>query len=276
MRLITMPLTRKDYEIRQRDLEALYHKLWPELTAKLDILQASREISKPFLIDLTAHNYPEAQTKLVVVGQQTNDWRAESASEGDSVGDLLGVYKDFCLGKRYMTTFFQAVHQLYKCLNPSGPENGFIWTNLFRVDEKNRRPERDLEDILLRLFNVLPKEIELAEPDMVVFFTGPNYDDFLKATFPGVSLTPVKPIEPERVLSRVNLQVGDVCPQAFRVYHPNGLRRHKKWPLISEICKLYGPIPKPPSRSSNSVILNGMKEALKPDRDVDGRDEDCP
>jgi hypothetical protein len=204
-----------------------------------------RELSEPFLIDLTAHNYPEAETKLVIVGKQTNGWGWDHCPiPGDDVAKLLFTYKDFSLGRnRYMKTFFQAAHQLYNLLNPQGPENGFIWTNLFKVDEKNGRPESDLESILFDVFNVLPTEIELAEPDVVVFFTGPNDDDFLTKTFPEVEFmdAPVEPPEERSVLARVtNLRAPNTCPQAFRLYHPTALRIKKKWRLVSEIPKLVG------------------------------------
>lgn len=197
-----MPLTRRDYECRQRELADLYRKLCPDLSHELVKFDPARKISKPFLIDLTAHNYPEAETKLVVVGQETNDWRWDERIliPGDDVDKLLFTYKDFSLGHNYNTPFFQAARTLYSRLNPQGPENGFIWTNLVKVDESTvgeggrpraDRPGPDVEEKVASAFNVLGKEIELAEPHVVVFFTGPDYIERFRTTFPDVELVPV-------------------------------------------------------------------------------------
>ena len=58
-------------------------------------------------------------------------------------------------------------------------------------------PNPDVEELLAHHFSVLPKEIELAEPHVVVFFTGRTKNDGrLKSAFPGIQFHPVKGVEP--------------------------------------------------------------------------------
>jgi hypothetical protein len=157
-----MNLTREEFEARQARLRQRYEELWPGLMEILGGIGPGRVISKPFLLNLTAHSYPEASTRLLVVGQQTHDWETMKDLQGDPIKYLLTVYRDFGLGANYLRTpFWVAAHELYSTLNPTGPENGFIWTNLIKINEetqgrKDRRPGTGLEDVMARFFNVLP------------------------------------------------------------------------------------------------------------------------
>ena len=232
-----MKLTRKDYEKRQHELTQLYRKCWPELNRELASFSTLRSLSRPFLLDLTAHNFPEAQSKLLVVGQQTNGWDTDHATGGDLVDDLLWLYKDFEMGANYVRSpFWAGTHELYGRLNIDGPATGFAWTNVLKVDEANGRPQPDVVDVLFRSFNLLSEEIRLAQPDVVVFFTGPTYDDFLKRIFGGIIFHETSAAS-GRLLVRLEYDRSVLPHHTYRTYHPKGLRLHNHWNLIEIISR---------------------------------------
>jgi hypothetical protein len=63
-----------------------------------------------------------------------------------------------------------------------------VWTNLNKLDQRATRPTPDVEATLLEKFPVVIREIEITQPDVVVFFTGPAYDRLLSNAFPGAVL----------------------------------------------------------------------------------------
>jgi hypothetical protein len=105
------------------------------------------------------------------------------------------------------------------------------------VDEKMGRPKPDVANILHRYFNLLPKEIELAAPDVVVFFTGPNYDDMLKLTFPGITKNEIPDVR-ERAMTRLECDRGALPQRTYRLYHPKYLNISRQWDLIERIQDL--------------------------------------
>ena len=195
------------------------HDIWPALSAVGDL-------GGPLLIDVP-DAYRNATVKLMVVGQQTNGW----GHPEDGIESLLALYSGFDLGKTYVRSpFWQAAHAIYESLNPAGPPRGFLWSNLIKVDVAQERPPRAIEELIAST-GLLQHELSITQPNVVVFFTGPRYDDRLRATFPGV--------EYERVNDFVDRLSHDELPgQTFRSYHPNYLQRSGNWTVIEELKTL--------------------------------------
>lgn len=206
-----------------RELLAMYsnalHSIWPALSAVGDI-------GGPLLIAVP-DAYCNSKVKLMVVGQQTYGW----GDPEDGIDGLLAEYRRFDLGKAYVRSpFWQAAHEVYECLNPAGPARGFLWSNLVKVDVAKKRPRHEIEE-LISAASLLQYEISITQPDVVVFFTGPWYDERLRATFRGV--------EYERVNDFVGRLSHDELPgQTFRSYHPNYLRLSGNWSVVEEIKTL--------------------------------------
>ncbi|MCY4588438.1 MAG: hypothetical protein OXB98_20630 [Bryobacterales bacterium] len=215
-----------------RKLSEMYsrvlHDIWPDLAAVGDL-------RGPLLIDVP-NAYLEATVKLMIVGQQTNGW----GHPEDGIEGLFAQYRGFDLGKTSVRSpFWQAAHEVYESLNPAGPPRGFLWSNLIKVEVAQERPPRAIEE-LISSTNLLQNELSITQPNVVVFFTGPCYDERLRATFAGV--------EYERVNDSIDRLIHDELPeQTFRSYHPNYLRRSGKWSVIEELKTLVSVKPPPPT-----------------------------
>jgi len=221
----------------QATLRALYEQKFPELVSALADVETGT-LSYPQLLDMSAHGYGAAKTKLLIVGQQTQTWYGEwrclkSYAPKDAIRELLGRYREFNLGegKRH-TPFWQYAHRLYRLLNTDGPDNGFVWSNLIKMDGLNRKgrqgyPGWPIEERINKSFNVLVSEVDLAEPGVVAFFTGHDYDECLRVSFPGVQLSKVQSSGlDDKWLSLVR---HDRLPEhSFRTYHPGYLSRQRK------------------------------------------------
>ena len=185
-------------------------------------------VSEPHLIQVPP-TYALASTRLMVVGQQTYGW-GDPPYVG-SVQLLMAGYASFDLGNGYRRSpLWMAAHKLHRALNPEGPERAFLWSNLVKVDQKGERPTPEVEEMAARL-GLLQMEIELTKPDVVIFFTGPDYDDRLKATFPSVRF-----VDAGRLIHR--LEHPHLPTRSFRTYHPKHLRLSRNWSVLTELIAL--------------------------------------
>ncbi len=182
-------------------------------------------VSRPLFISVP-DNYYKTKVKLMIVGQQTNGW-------GDNrmgLDRLLQLYDEFNLAeKKYGgSPFWRYSHTLFKALNPAGPDRAFLWSNLIKVDQKKDRPESQIESEVATL-RLLPEEIRLLKPDVVVFFTGPKYENCLQNTFANVKFRTIS-----KCLSRV---VHDNLPtHSYRTYHPGYLSFIKGSRVLDKIA----------------------------------------
>ncbi len=220
-----------------------YKKYWPSLQIALNQIASKKgidivqlKISYPLLI----HVFPEYQktkTKLMIVGQQTRGWGWKNITKfwgtskwDDSVEELIEElikkYKGFHLGEKYYSTpFWHSAHKLFQKIEPSGPEYGFLWSNLIKIDQKGKDPKDFIKETVCNSFPVLPLEIEVTRPDVAVFLTGPYYDKIIRQTFNGLNFDKIEGYK-ERTLARI---VHYRLPKdSFRTYHPNYFIRSGK------------------------------------------------
>lgn len=206
--------------VRNDLLRELYLRHWPALQ---EIASQHDNISAPYL-PWVDPDYELAETRLVVVGKETNGWGdhcLEGMSPGIAVDTLMQEYRDFALGTHYRgrASFWTPVHELYGRLNPTGPPRGFVALNASPLDQHGSTPNADVQSGVLRT-RLLCDEIRILEPHVVVFHTGPEYEIWLDGWFPGLKRLGDDWLA---TLSAVGL------PElSFRTYHPRYLNYRSK------------------------------------------------
>jgi hypothetical protein len=206
-------------------LRSLYKCHWKSLEDAIGAHWGpSGDLSYPLLVNAPPE-YEKCARKLLIVGHQTSGWdNGSKPLTDDPIGDLMGEYERFALGKWYRPTpFYQASYVIQMSLNPSGPAFGFVWTNLVKVDRETIRPTEEVENLICETFPVVADEIRILDPDVVVFFTGPYYDRRLEQIFPGAAIKAVK--ADRNYVSRVEHKA--LPARSFRTYHPGYLARSK-------------------------------------------------
>jgi hypothetical protein len=204
--------------------------LWRELNRTIPALSA------PFVV-APAPTYDDATVRLLIVGQETFGW-GEGIDQGQSPEELVEIlsawYRSFDLGTKYRSTpFWTAADQIYRSLNPNADGRAFLWSNLVKMDSAKSRVSAGVEERVAAL-RLLQLEIATYRPEVVVFFTGPRYDQRLLASFPGSVLEPAGPF-----LSRVIHP--DLPERSYRTYHPRYLRMSRNWGVVTDLisrCKV--------------------------------------
>ena len=100
---------------------------------------------------------------------------------------------------------------------------GVVWNNIIKVGKCGKgAPTESIQDIQFEHFNVFKKEIEILKPDLLIFFSGPNYDYQTKKAFGKIEKKLVDGFT-ERQLCELEILNTAL---AFRTYHPNYLWRN--------------------------------------------------
>lgn len=179
------------------------------------------EFYGPYLIE-PHDSYIQAPYRVVFVGQETVHWWT---SECD-IEHQLKCYRDFNLnghadGSRHPGAYWNLIRTLEKGI--LGNTHACAALNLNRFSQNGRRPSWQNQQIMAEIDFLLLEELALLQPDLVIFFTGPNYDlrleTLLKTPWASVPGFPV------RQLACMNPALLG-CP-AYRTYHPTYLRRRR-------------------------------------------------
>ncbi|RCR71392.1 uracil-DNA glycosylase family protein [Larkinella punicea] len=168
--------------VYQTYLDTIYSQTWPE------------NVSSPLLMDVF-QEYGEMEKKVMFVGQETHGWGNMSGKF--SVEKLQTEYHEFDLGKRanypngkrYLKSpFWNFSRAFFYNLNKqnvavSRKTNGFLWTNISKIDHKSTTPSFELQQQNESGFELLKHEIDITKPDVVIFLTGTKYDSWLEKLF---------------------------------------------------------------------------------------------
>ena len=234
----------------QVQLSSAYHA-YRLAAAKLPKSIRSRA-SAPLLIS-PHRKWSKCPTKLLIVGQETNGWASQPTSKDEfrletldafvssptGIASMLNAYKAFDFARTYRhrnSAFWRAFRYLEGDVNES--PCSAMWTNLFKVDVSGSVVKnckiRHRRLLRAAQAGLLAEEIRLLKPHLVIFFTGPSYDDELLDAFPDATLSPLLPSHDAREVALVHSKALPVC--SIRTYHPTYLQRSRRWGLLEEIA----------------------------------------
>jgi hypothetical protein len=172
----------------------------------------------------------------MIIGEETRTWadgfdrllgdvRIESPTEY-----LMNKYNSFGLSaKDHSSPFWSFAHNLNNRINPQNDKRNFIWNNISKVDVNGKRVSPQVAAELMKLNNVVYREIDLLKPEAVIFLTGYGYDNYIKETFPGIEFIKHTPGKVAALKHPV------LPPKTFRTFHPKYLRISGKEKDVLEI-----------------------------------------
>lgn len=192
--------------------------------------------------------YVDSKVKIMLVGQESNGWSfklndLEGSGEYKGLCGAMERTKSFQTKKPYNKPFWTFAKGIYEACHNSAltdnkPNAYFFWSNLRKIcyntpNEKDTttthlQPDDPLPESLQELIDkhldsLLLNEIQIAQPDIVLFLSGPNYDGYIKQQLEGVTFQAHVDDMPSRAAARLE------CPSIthtamLRLYHPNALR----------------------------------------------------
>ena len=224
--------------------------------------EASDSLGPPLLLNITPE-YRNARSRILVYGKETFGWSwtgdlqslypvypkpwtfknirsfTDFLVNEDSIEGWCWAYDEFRFGERQRglsrTPFWQAFHEFRKW-----PEAGVLWSNLVRSDcfpDSNagiakQYSDASIQELIRQQPFVVRRELEVLNPNICVFFTGPSYDYILKSTFADVEFLPCEQMPPREF---AQLRSEFLPQRTFRTYHPKYLSMAEKWGYIEKI-----------------------------------------
>lgn len=218
----------------------------------------ARKMSSPLLVAVS-DSWVASKCRILVVGQEVLGWGfakgdyydwpfrpirnfQDFKTNADSVEALIHGYTTFNYSKRQPANargcFWTAYRKLRATLE-GDIDGSILWTNLFRMSVDGGSVIRNSspgEIMILQRAQVglLPDEIRILQPMVIIFFTGPNYDHALAREFPGIEYSPFKS-RTTRVAANLSHPRLPLC--SIRTYHPASLRRQRLWPIVDEVIE---------------------------------------
>lgn len=204
-------------------LMQLYKEYWDNMIFSLQ----GNELGNPLLLHIKdEEKYKNADIKIMFFGQETNSWYGELGSIG--LDELLMNYSNF-LESTYSSQFWNAIRDYISTIKEENPNKSveFVWNNILKIGKENAKgkPKQDLVELQKNVFPVIQREVEILTPDLIIFFTGPYYDSYIKKEWKDLLINEVPPYN-KRQLSKIeHTSLPMTC---FRTYHPNYLYRQGK------------------------------------------------
>lgn len=238
-----------------QNLNSLYSDFKETVSISDDL---SDRLSPPLLLHPT-ERWKEAPSRVLIVGQETLGWDFDAGSYYDwpypsicsfkdfksvpnSVEAMVYGYKIFEFSRyqpdNYRSPFWRAYRQIRRNFDNEidGFDTAVLWTNIFRMSLDGGSVIKggtieEIQRIREATSGLLRNEIKILKPDVVIFFTGPDYNDTLYSEFNDMELYDFHGND----LSRTAWIGHSYLPAiSLRTYHPGYLNRGH-WELIDII-----------------------------------------
>jgi hypothetical protein len=232
-----------------QQLFQLYASKWSNLSKAFNPIIKDGNVSSiptsPLFLCVDEENYEKADLKIMFFGQETNGWIEKDcyyAGTDESLKYLMDGYYDFLYNGRcwkHGGQFWNGVKMLQKMMAEKFPNKNlhFIWNNIIKIGKAEGigRPPKHIYDIERSHFSVIQAEIDVLKPDLIVFFTGPYYDNAITDNFGLAEYTALQPFS-KRQLAKVEIPN---IKNAVRTYHPNFLWRNDIGKYFSAIINSF-------------------------------------
>jgi len=211
----------------------LYGNFYPGLLEEAKTLKPSAAF--PLLIKVS-DQYVNADIKVMIVGQETDEWYGRLNEDEHSIETLMDGYHNYLFkisqnGKaRTSRPFWNMKNFEYfeSKFKVEGKSVSFIWNNISKIgNHGSGRPAPDIRRLEKSHFNVIKSEVEIVKPDIILFTTG-SRDGYIKEHFgknskfiPKLYYSDGSLIEKSvNMIAEVKLEhFPEIC--SVRVEHPN-------------------------------------------------------
>ncbi len=222
---------------KQERLIALYtHKkaAWQEIKeiAQKEGVADNLVLNTPSI----TQNFLDSKIKVMVVGQESNGWnfflkqlRVDTDRNfRDSIQEAMGKTEKFQSKTKWdKAQFWRFATSIYNELNgkidkADSVKSYFFWTNLRKIcyDKKPKKsfPQALQTQIDNNLNTLLLEEIQIINPNVVLFLSGPDYDKYIKQQLNGARFNKVGMFKEREMTHITHGNLPNTI--MLRTYHP--------------------------------------------------------
>lgn len=267
-----------------KQLANLYEPKWKELKQQLDA--QGIKVQAPFMLGIALeHNnqggyvdeswWTAADLKVMVFGQEPLNWPTPILDEGAQIqsDDFVELYQRF-YSDNYKGQYFLTDSENHLAKNKffsmgfngimsgikdfvineqyPGKNVAYLWNNISKLSVGGRSGvSKEIHELEEKYFHVIPQEIEILKPDVLIFLTGPGqnkYYNYIQENF-NTKGSPM-PLAGNDVDAVAKLDIEGIN-LAYKTYHPTATKDGDKGIKDAEKWQYY------------HAILDDMKENLQ-------------
>jgi hypothetical protein len=255
-------------------LKNLYESKWNDLCNELKTIIDGEHTVKPgypFLLTLNRWDgkdtdksgkwYENADIRVMIFGQEANfnGWKCGEDDDPDfpktsafnpklSMDCITATYEGMNQWQLNSNNDYKNVKSLFAgyvkfmtLLRQQYPEKNIacLWNNLVKIGMSNKKGcAPTIYNIEKEYFNVVPQEVKILEPNIIIFMTG-GYDEKIKNNFGEVTFLPIASFAANEV---AKVELPNVNALAYRTYHPSARnisneKREEYYKAIIEVIK---------------------------------------
>jgi hypothetical protein len=214
----------------------LYSSKWDKLCTAMQPVIETKEVkpTNPLLLYMQGRteggeDYSEADIRVMVFGQETNGWWTSLPKTNSfaNIEMLIDKYDEgFNTDGIFLlkTPFWKGFDKFRKMLGEKypGKKIRYVWNNIVKIgkaDGKGCTPDY-IYNIEREHFSIIAEEVKIINPNVILFLTGPKYDNKIADNFEQLQYSAISPFS-ENELAELSIPDVDF---AFRMYHPNYFR----------------------------------------------------
>ncbi len=218
-----------------------YHEVQSQLEKSFTEQISSNGPTNLFCLK-ASDDYLDADVKVMVFGQETNDWECKFPHP-KGVPHLLNVYdnffnngKCFSYSGQFWNGFSKIQDRLRDEFSVESKSVGFIWNNVIKIGRCGEvgAPSKTILEWQEFTLELTRKELQHYKPDIVIFLSGPNYDEHISRIFDDVSFSSTGE-RPVRHLAKVTSR--QLPLKTLRTYHPGYLWRNGFYSYLDDIVE---------------------------------------
>jgi hypothetical protein len=183
--------------------------------------------TNPLLLKVD-NSWESSDLKIMIFGQENNIWAGECGNGGvfsNKVEEVIDIYGQFYLkDKMYSCPFWNEFRRIRDSF--SGRNVSVAWNNIVKIGRIGIGCIPEIHSLTVKHFNVIPQELEILKPDILIFLTGPNYDLKIQDTLGKYIIRPVDEFT-SRQMGILEFEKNYNLKKCIRTYHPGYLYRNK-------------------------------------------------
>lgn len=219
-------------------LLALYRSKFEELSPRIKAYnedlclkyeENKNQATNPLMLIIN-EDWEKADLKVMIFGQE-NNFRGGVCGNGGAfcgkINEVIEIYNKFYLkDTMYSCPFWNEFRRIRSKICTNDKKVAVLWNNIVKIGRLGPGFNPEIHQITKQYFNVIQDEITILQPDLLIFFTGPKYDErihealgeFLKIEIDGFST---------KQMCNIEFKEYPEIRKSIRTYHPGYLYRNK-------------------------------------------------
>lgn len=211
-----------------------FRERWSKCLYKNDYILLQYPICPPYFFK---NKNEDDKYSIMFVGQSTGAWEKFS-----TILEGMEITWNFLLNQKYSSYFWNFMDHVESYINGSTnrPRLYYYWSNLFKIVDPNGNMITDVNfiDEYIKYIQTLTYEIDIIKPDIIIFMTGPTFDNYFYKLFNNILFQPINGLN--NILYKISAENnGMFFPKyAFKTYHPQYLYKGSGMgaDIVQKIC----------------------------------------